>query len=72
MSRSRFAAMARSIGAGLGLIVMLLPAPALAGSALPRGFVYLRDVDPTIVQDIRYAGSHITPSRPPSVRAPEQ
>ena len=27
-------------------------------SALPKGFVYLRDIDPTIVQDIRYAGSH--------------
>jgi D-alanyl-D-alanine dipeptidase len=44
--------------AGLVLIIMTLPAPALAGSALPKGFVYLRDIDPTIVQDIRYAGSH--------------
>jgi len=25
---------------------------------LPAGFVYLRDVDPTIIQDIRYAGSN--------------
>lgn len=40
------------------------PALALAGSALPRGFVYLRDVDPTIVQDIRYAGSHNFVGRP--------
>ena len=23
---------------------------------MPAGFVYLRDVDPTIIQDIRYAG----------------
>jgi D-alanyl-D-alanine dipeptidase len=46
------------------LIVLLLPAPALAGSALPSGFVYLRDVDPTIVQDIRYAGSHNFVGRP--------
>jgi D-alanyl-D-alanine dipeptidase len=46
------------IRAAFVLILMLLPAPALAGSALPKGFVYLRDVDPTIVQDIRYAGSH--------------
>ncbi|MGA8227303.1 MAG: peptidase M15, partial [Xanthobacteraceae bacterium] len=27
-----------------------------AQSSLPPGFVYLRDVDPTIAQDIRYAG----------------
>jgi D-alanyl-D-alanine dipeptidase len=50
--------------AGLVLILMTLPAPALAGSALPRGFVYLRDLDPTIVQDIRYAGSHNFVGRP--------
>src|SRR6202051_5036103 len=52
------------IRAGLVLIIMLLPAPALAGSALPRGLVYLRDIDPTIVQDIRYAGSHNFVGRP--------
>ena len=46
------------------VLILLLPAPALAGSALPRGFVYLRDVDPTIVQDIRYAGSHNFVGRP--------
>jgi len=58
-----------------GLVLLLLPpAPALAGSAspkdslfkgsLPKGFVYLRDIDPTIVQDIRYAGSHNFVGRP--------
>src|SRR3979490_315729 len=52
------------IRAGLVLTMLLLPAAALAGSALPRGFVYLRDVDPTIVQDIRYAGSHNFVGRP--------
>ena len=52
------------IRAGLVSIMMMLPVPALAGSALPRGFVYLRDVDPTIVQDIRYAGSHNFVGRP--------
>jgi D-alanyl-D-alanine dipeptidase len=51
------------IRAGLVLITML-PASALAGSAMPRGFVYLRDIDPTIVQDIRYAGSHNFVGRP--------
>ncbi len=51
--------------AGFVLILMsLLPARALASSALPRGFVYLRAVDPTIVQDIRYAGSHNFVGRP--------
>jgi zinc D-Ala-D-Ala dipeptidase len=49
---------------GIVLMLLLLPAPALAGSALPRGFVYLRDVDSTIVQDIRYAGSHNFVGRP--------
>ena len=47
----------------LVLIVWLLPAAALAGN-LPRGFVYLRDLDPSIVQDIRYAGSHNFVGRP--------
>jgi D-alanyl-D-alanine dipeptidase len=49
---------------GLVLIPMTLPVPALAGTALPKGFVYLRDTDPTIVQDIRYAGSHNFVGRP--------
>src|SRR3979490_2536807 len=52
------------IRAGLVLIILMLPAPALAGSALPKGFVYLRDIDPTIVQDIRYAGSRNLVGRP--------
>jgi D-alanyl-D-alanine dipeptidase len=54
---------------GLVLIMITLAVPALAGSALPRGslpkgFVYLREIDPTIVQDIRYAGSHNFLGRP--------
>jgi D-alanyl-D-alanine dipeptidase len=52
------------IRAGLVLIMLLLPVPALAGSTLPKGFVYLRELDPTIVQDIRYAGSHNFVGRP--------
>src|SRR5271169_4751878 len=52
------------IRAGLALMIMILPASALAGSGLPEGFVYLRDIDPTIVQDIRYAGSHNFVGRP--------
>jgi zinc D-Ala-D-Ala dipeptidase len=39
--------------AGAGL------APAAAGAqSLPGGFVYLRDIDPGIIQDIRYATSN--------------
>jgi zinc D-Ala-D-Ala dipeptidase len=49
---------------GLVLIMMTLPPRAFAGSPLPKGFVYLRDTDPTIVQDIRYAGSHNFVGRP--------
>jgi zinc D-Ala-D-Ala dipeptidase len=52
------------IRTGLVLILMMLPVPVLAATALPRGLVYLRDTDPTIVQDIRYAGSHNFVGRP--------
>jgi D-alanyl-D-alanine dipeptidase len=48
----------------LVLIVWLMPAQASAASALPKGFVYLREAEPTIVQDIRYAGSHNFVGRP--------
>src|SRR5687767_231928 len=36
--------------------MLLLATPAQA-QRLPPDFVYLRDVDPSIVQDMRYAGS---------------
>jgi len=39
---------------------------------LPEDFVYLRDVDPTILQDMRYAGSdNFTGTRVPGYDAPE-
>jgi D-alanyl-D-alanine dipeptidase len=45
----------------LALLACLLglssPAHAASASAMPKDFVYLRDVDPTIQQDMRYAGS---------------
>jgi D-alanyl-D-alanine dipeptidase len=58
-----------NIRIGVVLIMMAPAVPALAGSALPgdflpRGFVYLRDTDPTIVEDIRYAGYHNFVGRP--------
>ena len=37
------------------LIVLLAVAPAVARDMLAPGFVYLRDVDSSITQDIRYA-----------------
>jgi len=41
------------------------PAPVFAeDNGLPRGFVYLRDVDASIRQDIRYAGAHNFIGRP--------
>jgi len=52
------------VRAGVAVMIVMLPAPALAGSALPKGFVYLRDIDPTIAQDIRYAASHNFVGRP--------
>jgi zinc D-Ala-D-Ala dipeptidase len=42
---------------GLGVI-------AAGAQTLPGGFVLLRDIDPTIVQDIRYAGSNNFVGRP--------
>ncbi len=46
----------RTFAASFGFLAALLALPAYA-AGLPPGFVYLRDVDPSIVQDMRYAGS---------------
>jgi zinc D-Ala-D-Ala dipeptidase len=35
-----------------------------AAQSLPGGFVFLRDIDPSIIQDIRYAGSNNFVGRP--------
>lgn len=45
------------------LTAMALAAPAGA-QTLPGGFVYLHDLDPTIRQDIRYAGANNFVGRP--------
>ena len=47
----------------IALAVITYSASARAQS-LPGGFVYLRDIDPTIIQDIRYAGSNNFVGRP--------
>jgi D-alanyl-D-alanine dipeptidase len=46
------------------LLVVLAAGQALAGQDLPEGFVYLKDVAPDIVQDVRYAGDHNFLGRP--------
>jgi zinc D-Ala-D-Ala dipeptidase len=46
---------------GLALAVGSIPA---ASQTLPGDFVFLRDIDPTIIQDIRYAGSNNFVGRP--------
>ena len=47
------------------LIALLLTAGAAqAQSRLPPDFVYLRDVDPSIAQDMRYAGANNFTGRP--------
>jgi len=48
------------------LIALIVTAFASAASAqpLPGGFVFLRDIDPSIIQDIRYAGSNNFVGRP--------
>jgi D-alanyl-D-alanine dipeptidase len=47
----------------IALMAVVLVAPARA-QTLPGGFVFLRDIDPTIIQDIRYAGSNNFVGRP--------
>ncbi|MBR0752679.1 M15 family metallopeptidase [Bradyrhizobium jicamae] len=47
--------------AGLGLVLAALSARA---QSLPGDFVFLRDIDPTIIQDIRYAGPNNFMGRP--------
>lgn len=47
----------------IALSVAACVAPARA-QTLPGGFVFLRDIDPSIIQDIRYAGSNNFVGRP--------
>jgi hypothetical protein len=53
-------------------LLRALTAPAAARDALPEDMVYLRDVDASIVQDMRYAGADNFVGRPlPGYGAPE-
>ncbi|MBR0962321.1 M15 family metallopeptidase [Bradyrhizobium japonicum] len=47
----------------IATVVMAIVSPSHA-EPLPGGFVYLRDIDPSIIQDIRYATSNNFVGRP--------
>ncbi len=53
----------KTIVTALAIAASASIAPASAQN-LPGGFVFLRDIDPTIIQDIRYAGSNNFVGRP--------
>jgi D-alanyl-D-alanine dipeptidase len=50
--------------ASAALLLLIAPGEVAAQDVLPPGFVYLRDVDPTIAQDMRYAGPDNFVGRP--------
>ena len=51
---------------------LCLAATAASASEMPKDFVYLRDVDPTIQQDMRYASAdNFTGAKVPGYEAPE-
>jgi D-alanyl-D-alanine dipeptidase len=51
----------KAIMVALAMVASASPAGA---QTMPGGFVFLRDIDPTIIQDIRYAGSNNFVGRP--------
>ena len=54
------------------LIAALLPWPVAAAERLPAGFAYLRDIAPSIAQDMRYATADNFTGQPlPGYGAPE-
>ena len=52
------------IAPAAAMMLIAMAQGAAAQGALPPGFVYLRDVEPSIVQDMRYAGSDNFVGRP--------
>src|ERR1700674_434979 len=62
----------RTLKPRFAFLLVLLTAQAAAAERLPAGFVYLRDIDTSIIQDMRYAGSDNFTGRPlPGYGAPE-
>ena len=45
-------------------VLMVAAISQASAQSLPGGFAYLRDIDPTIVQDIRYSGANNFMGRP--------
>ena len=54
----------RLVKSTLIVLVSITSISSASAQSLPGGFVYLRDVDPTIIQDIRYAASNNFVGRP--------
>lgn len=54
----------RSIIIALGLLDFAMPSSAAPPYSLPGDFVFLRDIDPTIQQDMRYATSNNFTGKP--------
>jgi zinc D-Ala-D-Ala dipeptidase len=52
------------IAPAAAMMLIAMAQAAAAQDGLPPGFVYLRDVEPSIVQDMRYAGSDNFVGRP--------
>ncbi len=46
------------------LLITIISISSAAAQSLPGGFVYLRDIDPSIIQDIRYATANNFVGRP--------
>jgi D-alanyl-D-alanine dipeptidase len=58
--------------AALVLVCTLVAVPPLRAGEMPEGFVYLRGIDPSIQQDMRYAGNDNFTGKPvPGYEAPE-
>jgi D-alanyl-D-alanine dipeptidase len=54
----------RRIALAAIVAAVCLASAAAQAQKLPAGFVYLRDIDPTIIQDMRYAGANNFVGRP--------
>jgi D-alanyl-D-alanine dipeptidase len=54
----------KAIVIAVAVAVAASSSPAAGAETLPGDFAFLRDIDPTIVQDIRYAGSNNFIGRP--------
>jgi D-alanyl-D-alanine dipeptidase len=64
--------LSREISRLIGALLFLPTACAGAEGEMPSRFVYLRDIDPTVLQDIRYAGPRNFTGHPvPGYAAPE-